>query len=236
MEILDRLQHFGFTDAAALAILVVGWAVIGWIIENPSAHKPSVTALMARYRREWFVQFVTRDPRIFDSNILATMREGTTFFASACMISIGGGLALLGNTERLLGVARDLTLETGPAVVWEIKLIVILLFVANAFLKFVWAHRLFGYCAVVMASVPNDVAHPGAQSRAQQAAELNITASRSFTRGMRSIYFALAALAWLLGAAPLVGAVLLTLVVIWRREFASQSRTVLLTPSQEPLT
>ncbi len=33
---------------------------------------------------------------------------------------------------------------------------------------------------------------------------MNITAARSFNRGLRSIYFALAALAWLLGPVPLL--------------------------------
>ena len=70
---------------------------------------------------------------------------------SASMIAIGGGFALLGNAERLAGLAGELTLETAPIVVWEIKLIVMLLFATNAFLKFVWAHRLFGYAAVLMA-------------------------------------------------------------------------------------
>jgi len=235
MEILDRLRFFEPADGVALAALVLSWAAIGLLIEHPPVRKPSVAVLMSQYRREWFVQYVTREPRIFDSNILATLREGTTFFASASMIAIGGALALIGNTESLLGVAQDLTLETGPAIVWEIKLLVVLLFIANGFLKFVWAHRLFGYCAVVMASVPNDPAAAQSRVRARQAAEINITASRSFNRGMRSIYFALAALAWLLGAVALVGAVLLTVFVLWRREFASQSRTVLLEipPSEE---
>jgi uncharacterized membrane protein len=171
---------------------------------------------------------VTRQPRIFDANILSTLRQGTTFFASASMIIIGGGLALIGNTERLLGLAEDLTLETAPAVVWELKILAILLLVANAFLKFVWSHRLFGYCAVIMAAVPNDPGDPDAQPRAAQAAEINITAARSFNRGMRSLYFALGGLAWLIGAIPLIVASGITVFVLWRREFASNSRRALI--------
>lgn len=52
--------------------------------------KPSVSVLMKRYRREWMRQFIERDPRIFDGNILSSLREGTAFFASACMIATGG--------------------------------------------------------------------------------------------------------------------------------------------------
>ncbi|MGC9419598.1 MAG: DUF599 domain-containing protein [Rhodovulum sp.] len=229
MELLDRIAFFTPLDAAALATWVAAWVGIGWRIEHPSAARPSVSVLMTRYRRAWMRHLVTRQPRIFDANILSTLRQGTTFFASASMIIIGGGLALIGNTERLLGLAEDLTLDTAPSVVWELKILAILLFVANAFLKFVWSHRLFGYCAVIMAAVPNDPADPDALPRAAQAAEINITAARSFNRGMRSLYFALAGLAWLLGAGPLILSAALTVWVLWRREFASNSRRALMT-------
>lgn len=228
MDLLDRITHFGPLDAVALGFLVLAWVGIGLMIEHPPARRPSVSALMKGYRRAWMQVLVTRQPRIFDASILSTLRQGTTFFASASMIAIGGGLALIGNTERLLGVARDLSLDTAPAIVWEVKILAVLLFVTNAFLKFVWSHRLFGYCAVVMAAVPNEADDPLAARRAAQAAELNITAARSFNRGMRALYFALGGLAWLLGAMPLMLATAATVLVLFRREFASDSRRALL--------
>lgn len=228
MEILEQLGLFGPWDISALALWMISWVGIGLVIEQPPRNHPSVSTLMTGFRREWMRTMVTRQPRIFDGSVLNTLRQGTTFFASASMISIGGGLALIGNTERLLGLARDLSLESVPAVVWEVKILAVLLFVTNAFLKFVWSHRLFGYCAVIMAAVPNEPDDPAAYQRAAQAAEVNITAARSFNRGMRSLYFALAGLAWLLGAVPLMLATVTTLFVLWRREFFSQSRTALL--------
>ena len=228
MELLDRLQFFGFLDLAAITVLALAWALTGWIIERANTSHPSVSVIMAGYRREWMTQFISREPRVFDANILANLRQGTTFFASASMIGIGGGLALIGNTERLLGIAQDLSLDDAPAVVWEVKILVVILFLANGFLKFVWSHRLFGYCAVILASVPNDANDPACIPRAAQAAEINITAARSFNRGLRSVYFALGALAWLLGGIPLLIATALTVLLLLRREFASHSRSVLI--------
>lgn len=175
------------------------------------------------------VQYVTRQPRIFDATILNSLRTGTTFFASASMIGIGGGLALIGNQEQLLGLASELSIKTAPAIVWDVKILLILLILANAFLKFVWSHRLFGYAAVVMAASPNDTENPLALIRAKQSGEINITAARSYNRGLRSIYFALGTISWMLGPVPLVAATLLTSFVLWRREFASHSRLVLMT-------
>jgi uncharacterized membrane protein len=105
-------------------------------------------------------------------------------------------------------------------------------FLANALLKFVWAHRLFGYCSILMAAVPNDPQDPLSFHRAGQAAEINITAARSFNRGLKAIYFALAALGWLLGPWGLLAGTVLATGVLLRREFASVSRRIIL--NREP--
>jgi uncharacterized membrane protein len=214
-------------DLIALAALVVAWVAIGALIEHPPASYPSVSNLMADFRREWMRQMVTRQPRIFDATVIESLRQGTAFFASACMIAIGGGVAVIGNSERLVGLASDLTLTTEGTLV-EVKIILVLAFLSNALLKFVWANRLFGYCSVLMAAVPNEVTHPQAYPRAAQAAEINITAARSFNRGLRAIYFALAALGWLLGPWALIGATVIASGIMLRREFASTSRRVIL--------
>lgn len=223
----ERFALFSTLDIVAFAALFVAWTSIGYFIENPPTRRPSVSRLMEHYRREWMAAFLDRNPRVFDAQILGNLRQGTAFFASATMIAIGGGLALIGNADQLAGVARDFTLQAQP-ILLEFKIVVMLIFVANAFLKFVWAHRLFGYCSVVMSSVPNNASDPKALPRANIAAEINITASRSFNRAMRSVYFGLAASAWLFGAVALMAGTAITVFVLWRREFASQSREALL--------
>lgn len=237
MNLLDQFAAYpmALRDMVALAFLFISWLGIGWFTERPPAGRPSVSVLMTRYRREWMRHFVDRDPRIFDGNILASLREGTAFFASACMIATGGLLALIGNGERLRSVASGLELNPTSDTGWELRLLVPMFFVVNAFLKFVWAHRLFGYCAVMMAAVPNRPDHPEAMDRAMQAADLNITAARSFNAGLRSVYFALAALGWLTGAWTLMLGTAIVLWVTWRREFASTSRQVILRSLPPPV-
>ena len=107
-------------------------------------------------------------------------------------------------------------------------ILLVLGFVANAFLKFVWSHRLFGYCAIMMAAVPNRADDPHALPRALQAAEINITAAKSFNSGLRCVYFSLAALGWLAGPLWLLIATMGVLAISIRREFASGSRRVIL--------
>jgi uncharacterized membrane protein len=221
---------YGALDLLALGVLAVSWVLIGWVIEHPPGRRPSVTMLMVAFRQDWMRQFVTRQPRIFDATMIDSLRQGTAFFASACLIAIGGGVALMGNPAGLMNVTQDFAPAGSPEGI-ELRIIPVLLLLADALLKFLWSHRLFGYCAIIMAAVPNDPADPLAFHRAAQAAEINITAARNFNRGLRSVYFALAALAWLFGAVPLMAATALCLAVLIRREFASESRAVLLRKS-----
>ncbi|MEM9966836.1 MAG: DUF599 domain-containing protein [Pseudomonadota bacterium] len=230
MQLLAPLNIFSALDGIAVLLLISFWLLIGWRIEHPAEHRPSVSKIMARYRQAWMQQMITRQPRIFDAQTIATLRQGTAFFASTAVIAIGGALALLGNAEGLITVTAQLTRQDQSSFMVELKLLLIVFFLTNAFLKFVWANRLFGYCSVVMAAVPNDPQDPDASSMARQAADLNVTAARSFNRGLRSVYFGLASVSWLGGPVLLITASTLTVVVIWRREFASQSRQILLEP------
>lgn len=223
---LTNMHGFSSLDLLALALVFASWIGLGWVIEHPPARWPSVSVVITDYRREWMRQFVTRQPRIFDAAVIDSLRQGTAFFASTSMIAIGGGIALIGNPDQLTGLSQDLPLDAAVPLEW--KAILITFFLANALLKFIWAHRLFGYCAILMAAVPNDPAHPEARHRAAQAADINITAAKSFNRGLRSIYFALGSLGWMVGPLGLtLGAVVISLTLI-RRDFASTSRQVML--------
>ena len=228
MTWLDRISLFTTLDFVALGIMLIGWLLIGWRIEHPNSKKLSTSQIMAIFRRKWMIQMITREPRIFDAQILSGLRQGTAFFASTSVLALGGVLAVMGNAERLSGVANDLILMDDPTFGWEAKLGIIALFLTNAFLKFGWSNRLFGYAAVLMAAVPNDACDPECIPCANKASEINVLAAQSFNRGLRSIYFALTVTAWIAGSVAMLLATFFTLAVIWRREFGSRSRTILL--------
>ncbi|MEM6465561.1 MAG: DUF599 domain-containing protein, partial [Pseudomonadota bacterium] len=151
-QIITELpQIFTVLDAIALGLFLFGSAILGWFVENPPKGTPSTHRLMKNYRAEWMRAMAGREVRIFDAQLLASLRQGASFFASATLIAIGGGVALLGQVEQVQQVARDLSaMPADPAVVWELKIIFVLILLVSAFLKFVWSIRVFGYCAVVM--------------------------------------------------------------------------------------
>jgi uncharacterized membrane protein len=228
MMMTDIFNALGLLDAVAVGLIGLAWLLMGWWIEREDSARPSVSVIMAEYRREWMREFTLRDNRIFDAQIVTSLRQGTAFFASTSLLAIGGVLALAGNTAPLEGAAEGLTLQDEPTLWWQIKLMLVALFLTHAFLKFVWSNRIFGYCSVMMAAIPSDPADPRAVARAGRAAELNIRAAYNFNRGLRSMYFALAALGWLIGPFGLMAATVVVTLVLWSREFTSLSRDILM--------
>jgi len=90
MTLMDRLAALSALDALAVLALVAAFGGISWRIEHPKPSNPSVSWMMAAYRRAWMLEMVKREPRIFDSQIMASLRQGTAFFASTALIAIGG--------------------------------------------------------------------------------------------------------------------------------------------------
>ena len=228
MTFWNITNGFEWLDALALAAFLAVWLWLGWRIGHPSAARPSVTVLMSDYRLQWMEVMVTRQPRIFDAQTMMSLRQSTAFFASTCLLAMGGLLALIGNTDLLGGVATRLTNIENTSAVLQTKLFLPLFMLGNAFLKFVWANRVFGYCSVIMGAVPNDPEHPQAKPLAMKAGKLNGRAAMNFNAGLRSMYFALCALAWLGGALTMLVGVAVTAWVVWSREFSSSSREIIL--------
>ena len=81
MDLMAHLDLFSAADAVAVALLFLGWGLIGHLIDHASPRRPSVTVLMMEYRREWMRQFVTRQPRIFDATVIRACLEACLMHA-----------------------------------------------------------------------------------------------------------------------------------------------------------
>ena len=105
MTWIDRVALFSTLDGAALALLVIIWLGIGWRIELSSARHLSTSQIMAGYRREWMRQMITRQPRIFDAQVVAMDRIAER--AGEETDSVGNLFCLSGTNEifRVRGLA-----------------------------------------------------------------------------------------------------------------------------------
>jgi len=171
-----------------------------------------------------------REPRILDGNLLGGLQHGSSFFASTTLLGLGGVLAMLSQAEHLGEVAHALPLS-GPVSAdgLRLRLLAPLFFICYAFFKFAWSQRLFGYCAVLIGATPewDDAREAEIMAAADRAARVNGLAARSFNRGLRSMYFTLGSLAWLVGPLTLVLSTCAVVLMINRREFHSESRAAI---------
>ena len=229
------MQGFTTVDLIALAFFVLAWLGYWAAMELTPAGRRGLNLLMNGHRRRWMEQMVVRENRIVDTTLMASLQNGSAFFASTSLFAVGGVLALLQSTETALTLFEGLPfgLATSP-VAWEVKIIGLAVIFVYAFFKFAWAYRLFNYSAILVGSVPvlkggdDSEARALAQLLARRAAAMNIVAGKHFNRGQRAFFFALAYLGWLASAYVFMAATAAVLYVMWRRQFASDARDALL--------
>ncbi len=221
---MDYIYAISLLDWVAIIFFLSSILYFNWRIETEiPGLKKSTHILMSRFRREWMQVLITRENRIVDAQILSTLQQSARFFASGTMIAVGGIIALMGKPEIQAELETVLNQEV-PHDIWNLKLFFTAIVLANGFFSFIWSARVFGYSAITMAAIPEKT-NADSQKHAERAATLNINASRNFNRGLRMIYFALAALCWLLGPLPFILANLSVVYAIWKREFHSHSRS-----------
>jgi len=111
----------------------------------------------------------------------------------------------------------------------DIKTIGLVVILIYAFFKFAWAYRLFNYVAILLGAMPpaSAAGTPEAETHVKRTAGLLESAGRNFNRGQRAFFFALGYLGWFAGPYVLMAATVATVLVMWRRQFASESRRAL---------
>ncbi len=217
---------FTFLDFAATAFFLIAWLGYHAAVELSPAGQRSLNKVMDQYRFRWMEQLVVRENRIVDTTILASLMNGTAFFASTSLIAIGGVLALLRSGDSILPVFADIPFgqDTTP-LMWELKVIGLAVIFVYAFFKFAWSYRLFNYMAIIVGSVPvlRPHNHDEALAVARRAGIMNAVAGKHFNRGQRAFFFSLAYLGWFVSAYLFMAATAGVLYVMWRRQFMSDA-------------
>ena len=222
------MNTFSLLDLLALAFFGLGWAGYQLAAERPAGRVRSLNVLMNEQRHRWMEQMVRRENRILDGNINASLQNGTAFFASASLIALGAALTLFRSTDDALHLLSEMPFGLPTSrLAWELKVLGLAVIFTYAFYKFAWSYRLSNYAAILIgAVVPHDdpTLRP---AEAARAANMNVVAGRHFTRGLQAFFFALAYLGWFIGPWVLIGATALVLVIVWRRQFASDALAAL---------
>ena len=225
------MTGFTIVDYLGLAFFALAWMAYWAAVELTPAGRRGLNPLMNEYRHRWMEQLVVRENRIVDTTILASLQNGTAFFASTSLIAVGGVLALFQSTDTVVGLFAELPFGLSTTrVAWEVKVMGLAVVFVYAFFKFAWSYRLFNYVAILVGSVPvlRDDNHEEASAAARRAAAMSVVAGKHFNRGQRAFFFALAYLGWFVSAYVFIAATAAVLYVMWKRQFASDAREALL--------
>ncbi|MFL4993215.1 MAG: DUF599 domain-containing protein [Microvirga sp.] len=225
------MLDFTNLDYVALAFFIIAWFGYHAAVELSPAGQKSLNKLMNQYRYRWMEQMVVRENRIVDTTIMASLMNGTAFFASTSLIAIGGVLALLQSTDSVLPVFADLPFGEPPTrLAWDVKVVGLAVIFVYAFFKFAWSYRLFNYMAILVGAVPvlKESSREEALAVARQAGAMNAVAGKHFNRGQRAFFFSLAYLGWFVSAYLFIGATAGVLLVMWRRQFLSDAHDAVL--------
>ena len=212
-------------DWIALVLFAACWLAYSTIVDRvPSIRAKSVIAAMDVHRMRWMRATLARENRIADMAAIGNLMNTTGFLATTSILILGGLVAMLGASDLGQRVVAALPWASVPSqLLWEIKIGLLLLIFVNAFFELTWALRQFNYGSILVGAMPN-AADPDGPAQADAAARVLNRAARHFTTGLRSYYFGLAALAWIVHPLALVMASLFVLRELHRREFRSAVR------------
>jgi uncharacterized membrane protein len=229
-RMLSALGLLPWIDWVALIVFLAGWwGYLGFAKARARTH-PSVLATTNRIRREWMVQTTFREVRVVDGVVLQSLSSSPSFFASTSILIIGGLLAVLGTAEKTSELVRDLPFAARTsALVFDLKLALLLVIFVYTFFRFTWAMRLYTFGALLVGSAPEADRFDEASRNAfaDRAGRVVGLAAESFNDGLRGYYLAFATVGWFFSPYLFMVTTLGVLTILYQREFRSEVLGVL---------
>ena len=190
---------------------------------------PSLQSVLDGLRGTWALRMVERDNRMVDVNIVRNLTRSSQFFASTTLLILGALIALLGYVQRAADVVSELPFVIQASHrLWDIKILLLIGVFVYAFFKFSWSIRQFGFCSILVGAVAKPPKDPQECASDIAGASLLVSfASGNFNQGLRSYYFAMAALSWFLHPWLMIVTTMWVVWVLYAREFRSRTLDVL---------
>src|SRR4029079_17024989 len=185
---------FSILDYIALFWFVGAWSMYALALDRTPCSRRALNRRMNDYREAWMKQMLRREMRMIDGQVMASLQNGTAFFASSSLIALGGALALFHSGAHIVQLLCTLPFGVVPTKLqWEAKTLGLAVILVYAFFKFAWSYRLFNYVAIMLGGAPpaSEKDKPEAQEYVHIAAQVLADAGRQFNRGQRALFFAL---------------------------------------------
>ncbi len=194
----------------------------------------SMPGAIQAQRALWMANMAARgDHRTMDIILLNNLAQGNAFFASTTALIVGGMAAVMGSGDRAQAALERLpyAAQSNP-ILWELKLVTIIMIFLFAFFKFAWAFRLGGYTAIMIGATPlvtreDETLRVACEKHAARTARLAGLSAEHANSGLRAFYYAIAVLAWFYHPIAFIAATTWIIVILARRDYFSRSLAVI---------
>ncbi len=222
------IQLLPWADWLALGLFLTLWIGYAMFAKYWSDGQHSILAMTNRYRHLWMLQTTARDPRMLDGIITQTLSATPAFFCSTTILILGGLFALLGTTDKAAELVREIPFaEQTPLLVFEFKILVLVVIFVYSFFRFSWSMRQYTFVALLIGAMPPASSFEKGEGGdpvqyANRAAAMTGLAAETFNGGLRAYYFSFAALGWFFSPLIFIFSTVLVVGILYSREFKSE--------------
>jgi len=215
-------------DIAALTLFAFCWLFYEPLLKRLGEGGNVINTDMTVIRRRWMSEMAVREAPLLDGQLLGHAINSASFFASSNLILIAAAAGVLFGGDKAWKTIEGLAvLAPASALMFQIKLGLVLVTLARGLLDFIWAIRQMNYCLAAIGATPNGAPLAVLSDYAEATGGILNPALSAFNTGVRGYYFALAASAWLLGPVAFVAAVSGAMaLLLWRQRRSRASIAV----------
>ena len=221
-------------DLAAFAYFLVVIGIYRYLCGPRALEGRSMPGAVQAQRARWMANMAARaEHRTLDVILLNNIAQGNAFFASTTALVIGGMATVMGSGDRAQAALERLPFAAlANPILWELKLLTIMVIFVFAFFKFAWAFRLGHYTAIMIGATPlliqgDNEGKAACDNHAGRTARLAGLSAEHTSSGLRAFYYAIAVLAWFYHPVAFILATTWVIAILARRDYFSRSLAVI---------
>lgn len=217
---------FTLVDMLALSIFILAWYGYTVFARRKAKTTDCIARSLHQHRIHWMHEVISREIKVSDASLLANLERNIAFFASSTLLILAGIFTLFAKVETLEMVITSLPYAAQVThLAIQLKLSLLAFIFVISFFQFTWSMRQYGFLNVMIGAAPTDLSgtNENLKAYAKQMAIVQDQAAHSYNYGLRTYYFALAAMCWFLHPFLLIIMSLWVVNTLYTREFNSKA-------------
>jgi uncharacterized membrane protein len=217
---------FSLIDIIALSIFFLSWSGYTWFARKKAKTTDCIARSLHQHRVHWMYETITREVRVGEAALLSNLERNIAFFASSTLLILAGILTLFAQIETLENVIFSIPYaDHVNHTSIQVKLSLLTFIFVLSFFQFTWSMRQYGFVNVMIGAAPVNKSglNDNLRAYAKQMATVQDQAAHSYNYGLRSYYFALAAMCWFFHPYLFISMSIWVVYTLYRREFNSKS-------------